>query len=98
MIIIEINHIRITLSDEEVMAMKNDMKLHNSSIYIRNKNDAKKLSTKTLQVLEEGRKERFSEAIRDNDMLYLTNMLYNLSILDICKLLLQKSKGYLNNT
>lgn len=96
MIIIEVNHVKIAVNDEQVINMKKNFSNSNSqNIYIRNKSDAQKLSTQTLQTLEEGRKERFNEAIRNNDMLYLTNMLYNLSIFDICKLLIKKSTKYI---
>ena len=64
-------------------------------IYIRNVNETKKLSLETVKVLENSRKKRLEQAIRDNDMLYIKSICNNMSILELLKMLFQKTEKYI---
>ena len=66
-----------------------------NNIYIRNKKDAIKLSAKISKNYEEDQKKKLKEANKNDDMFYIANMLDNLSIFDIFKILVNKSKKYI---
>lgn len=90
MITIKVNNIEITISEKQMKNMKENIVMNSGQIYMRNKQDVKLLSKKTAKSLEDGRKKRLKEAIKDDDMFYLTSMLNNLSIFDVLKLLIDK--------
>lgn len=94
--IIEINAIQIKIDDEGITSMKEYIRMNTKQeILIRNKRDTIKLSKQTLHSLEDSRRQRFEQAIRDDDMLYLNNLFNNASILDLVKMLIYKNKRYI---
>lgn len=62
----------------------------NQSILIRNKKDAQKLSKSVAKYSEEMRKERFLEAIQNEDSLYLSTYYNSFSIFELLKMILKK--------
>lgn len=92
--LIKINCIEIEITEERVDYMKKKIAMDNN-IYIRNKKDAIKLSAKISKNYEEDQKKKLKEANKNDDMFYIANMLDNLSIFDIFKILVNKSKKYI---
>lgn len=92
--LIKIDSIEIEITEERVDYMKKKIAMDNN-IYIRNKKDAIKLSAKISKNYEEDQKKKLKEANKNDDMFYIANMLDNLSILDIFKILVNKSKKYI---
>lgn len=64
-------------------------------VLIRNKKEAEKLSKQTIISLEDGRQQRLREAEKNNDMLYLSSVFENVSVLAIIKILFIKSLKYI---
>ena len=92
--LIKIDCIKIEITEERVDYMKKKIAMDNN-IYIRNKKDAIKLSAKISKNYEEDQKKKLKEANKNDDMFYIANMLDNLSIFDIFKILVNKSKKYI---
>lgn len=92
--LIKIDYIEIEITEERVDYMKKKIAMDNN-IYIRNKKDAIKLSAKISKNYEEDQKKKLKEANKNDDMFYIANMLDNLSIFDIFKILVNKSKKYI---
>ena len=92
--LIKIDCIEIEITEERVDYMKKKIAMDNN-IYIRNKKDAIKLSAKISKNYEEDQKKKLKEANKNDDMFYIANMLGNLSIFDIFKILVNKSKKYI---
>lgn len=92
--LIKIDSIEIEITEERVDYMKKKIAMDNN-IYIRNKKDAIKLSAKISKNYEEDQKKKLKEANKNDDMFYIANMLDNLSIFDIFKILVNKSKKYI---
>ena len=91
--IVNINTIEIQVNDEIIAEMMERITMEqNREILIRNKHDALKLSKKTLEYLESSRKERFLEAVKDGDKIYLNSIYESLSMTDLIKLLCRKVK------
>ena len=94
--IIEINTKRIEVQDEAISAIIGYKSMNvKEEIYVRNVSETKKLSSETVKLLENSRKKRLEQAIRDDDMLYIKSICNNMSILDLLKVLLQKTKKYI---
>ncbi len=95
--IIYINEIKFEVNKATIMNMMECITMHTEQeILIRNKQDAGKLSKKTHEMLDESRKMRLKQAIKDNDILYLNSIYENFSILDLLKLLCKKTINHLN--
>lgn len=92
--LIKIDCIEIEITEERGDYMKKKIAMDNN-IYIRNKKDAIKLSAKISKNYEEDQKKKLKEANKNDDMFYIANMLDNLSIFDIFKILVNKSKKYI---
>lgn len=98
MAIIEISHTKIKITDEEISYIKEKLRMNaTQNILIRNKHEAKKLSQKTVQLVEEGQRKRYNEALQDDDMMYLNSIYNSISMIEILKILLLKSRKYIYN-
>lgn len=63
-------------------------------VLIRNKHDVKKLSERTLKLLKDEQQKRFTEALQDDDTMYINSLYNNISILGLIKILFNKNKKY----
>lgn len=84
---IEINEANLLKMQEYAKTMK-----PTTSILIRNKKDAQKLSRNVSKTAEKMRKERYIEAIENDDYLYLKNYYNSFSTFELIRLLFDKLK------
>lgn len=91
MILIKIDTIEFEISEEQVIKMK-EKTITDNSIYIRNKQDAMELSKKITKELDEEKRKKIIEANKKNDMNYLMSVFENISLFDILKMLINKTR------
>lgn len=84
----------IEIKEEKIFKMKECAIMTDTTqqILIRNKRDTQKLSKKVSESAETMRRNRYIEAVEDEDYLYLSNYYNSFSTLELLKLLLRKSK------
>lgn len=82
----------IEIKEERIFKMKESVKMAEttSQILIRNKKDTEKLAKEISESAKIMRENRYIEAIRDEDYLYLNNYYNSFSTLDLIKLLIAK--------
>lgn len=90
--IIHFGTVEIEIKEERIFKMKESVKMAEttSQILIRNKKDTEKLSKEISESAKIMRENRYIEAIRDEDYLYLNNYYNSFSTLDLIKLLIAK--------
>lgn len=93
--IIKVSTIKIEVDDKTIMHMMECVTMESKQqILIRNKRDAFKLSKMTRASLEESRRQRFRQAIEDDDTLYLNSIYENFSMMDLLKILNLKIRNH----
>lgn len=92
-----INDIEITVSEQTNVNIMECVVIMESKqeILIRNKQDTYRLSKKTQETLRESRIQRFNQAVKDNDTLYLNSIYENVSVIDLLKMLFIKTKNHI---
>lgn len=93
--IIRINSIEIKVDDNTIIKMMEVMSMDtNPQILIRNKKEAVKLSKQIIKTSECTRRERYLEAIANDDRLYLNNLYDSLSMKDLLELIVRKVQNH----
>ena len=88
---IYVNSLEIKVDDENVVKMMECVTMEtNQEILIRSKKEASKLSKQLIESSEMVRQQRYLEALRNNDRLYLNNIYDSLTLKDILKLIVLK--------
>lgn len=91
--IIRVNTFEVNIDDERVIKMRECAFMNtNQEILIRNKKDTIKLSKQIAEYSEQIRKQRYLEALENNDRLYLSNLYDSLSVKDLFKLAIRKAQ------
>ena len=67
----------------------------NQEILIRNKKDTMKLSKQVSEASENMRRQRYLDAVENDDTLYLNNIYNSLSTKDLLRLLVDKVKKHI---
>ena len=89
--IIRIDAVEINVNEKKVVKMMECVTMGtNQEILIRNKKDTLKLVKQISESSERMRKERYLEALENNDRLYLNSIYESLSAKDLFKLLIMK--------
>lgn len=96
--IIQFENTKVEIDERKILKMKESVcAIESTSILIRNKKEAQKLSKKVSKSADIMRKQRYMEAINDDDYLYLRNYYDSFSAFELMKILLNKIKErYIN--
>lgn len=94
--IIKINSTEIRVEDDTIIKMMEVISMDNDpQILIRSKRDVERLSRQIISTSECDRRERYLEAIANDDRLYLNSLYDSLSIKELLGLIMKKVQNHI---